>query len=130
MGWNVTEPGVLHVVFTDADHARLATNVLRDSVDGARLALRLERKHWYKPASEYDRYAWFNRNSNLIRAVNALPGVVGSNTLHGNSVLFYTDTRATADRLRNLVRETLPNGTTTSFAVSPGNGPDSSGSVS
>ena len=73
-GWRSSDPGVVHLIFSNADLARQAQNVLNDTVGGARLVIGLENNHAFQHATGKSG-KWWDNGSNLLNVVAALPGV-------------------------------------------------------
>ena len=104
--WDRTLPGQVTVTFADDGFRALADNVLRDTVDGARLVLASITSG--QPGAELP--WWSNSFNQMQNAVRAMPGVVNSSQImeHGlRDVLFDTANKDVAARLRALVNPQL-----------------------
>ena len=79
--WDRTLPGQVTVTFADDGFRALADNVLRDTVDGARLVLASITSG--QPGAELP--WWSNSFNQMQNAVRAMPGVVNSSQImeHG-----------------------------------------------
>lgn len=107
-GWRVDHPDEVRVNFVNSGFARLANNVLRDSINGVRLVITSDSTS-QDPAAD----AWADNPSDMARAVAALPGVTrwGREVEHGMTTYgFELNEMAIADHLRALISDRLGEG--------------------
>jgi hypothetical protein len=106
--WRIEVPDEIRITFVNSGFARLADNVLRDTVEGVRLVTVAAS---YSPSPDYD--TWADNPSEMARAVAALPGVSGwtRELEHGiKNYGFELTNKQLAEHLRPLVNDRLGDG--------------------
>ena len=106
--WSVDHPDEVRVSFANSGFARLADNVMRDSIDGVRLVFSADITA-PDPATD----AWADNPGDMARAVAALPGVTrwGREVEHGMTTYgFELNEMAIADHLRKLINDRFGDG--------------------
>lgn len=111
-----TDPGRLVIEFETPDLRRLADNVLRDGIVGARLLLTSPPGE-PSPPLEPGKQAWYDSTSAMARSVDAMPGVLYHHWAGhlGEAIFFRVTTREVARHLEQLVTPLM--GTSTVYFV-------------
>ena len=111
IGASIADPDHLPVTSTNPEFARLGQNVLRDSVDGVGiLAIVNDPEPGEPPRTEPVPGRWYDRSTNAMRAILAMPGVtdymVDRESPH-KDYIFWTQTADQAAKYTALVKPQL-----------------------
>jgi hypothetical protein len=99
-GWGANRPDEVHLSVQGPELVLLADQALVDAVDGVRLAITDRTAGGVVPDN-----SWVRNPTNVMRALAALPGVVGWNRFAGYTLL--ADTHERAAWLRKIVSPTV-----------------------
>jgi hypothetical protein len=100
VGWTKAHGDEITLSVQDAELAYLADSVLADTIEGSRIVIESRDGSTDVPAD-----SWVRLSSNVVRAMNALPGVVGWKRFGGYTLL--ADTHERAEWLKPLLTPTL-----------------------
>lgn len=107
VGWSKQSPDEVRVRFSTDGFRRLADNVLRDAVDGARLVLSVDPA---APAPQPGADWWADSPAEMARAIAGMPGIADFTSSHEHGIRTYTFSTYEAHvaaRLKPLVNERL-----------------------